>query len=143
ASFALYNTTDEVDVFAAALRRVVADAAAKAKPAAASAEPAYPAAVAASPQEAADELAEVFEFLEDWPARYEQIIDLGRKLPPLPAHLKTEANRIRGCQSTVFLSSRRRPGDVVEFLGDSDAEIVRGLIALLERLFSGQRADAI
>ena len=87
----------------------------------------------------------VFEFLEDWPARYQQIIDLGNKLPPLPSHLKTEANRIHGCQATVHMSLRQRPDEpyVVEFLAHADAEIVNGLIALLERLFSGQRADQI
>ncbi len=150
ASFAIYNTTEEVDVFAAALEKIVAEAAGRAKPAVAAPspsrpEPAYPTAAAASPQAAADELAEVFEFLEDWPARYEQIIDLGRKLPPLPAHLKTDANRVRGCQATVHMSLRQRPGapSYIEFLANADADIVNGLIALLERLFSGQRADQI
>ncbi len=150
ASFAMYNTTKEVDVFAAALEKIVAEAAGRAKPTVAAPppsrpEPAYPTAAAASPQAAADELADVFEFLEDWPARYEQIIDLGRKLPPLPAHLKTDANRVRGCQATVHMSLRQRPGaaSFIEFLANSDADIVNGLIALLERLFSGQRADQI
>ncbi len=54
----------------------------------------------------------------------------------------TEPNRVHGCQSTVFLHARRKPGtaDVMEFLADSDADIVRGLVAVLERVFSGQRA---
>ena len=66
-------------------------------------------------------------------------------MPPLPARLKTEANRVHGCQATVHMSLRQRPGaaDVIEFLANSDADIVNGLIALLERLFSGQRADQI
>ncbi len=87
-------------------------------------------------------MAEVFEFLDDWGDRYRHIIELGEKLPPMPDALKTEANRVRGCQSTVFLHARQRPGtaDVLEFLADSDADIVKGLLALLQRVYSGQRA---
>jgi cysteine desulfurase/selenocysteine lyase len=70
---------------------------------------------------------------------------MGEDIPPLPNEFRTEANRVRGCQSTVFLWARKRPGtaDVIEFLADSDAGLVRGLIALLEKLFSGQRTNAI
>jgi cysteine desulfurase/selenocysteine lyase len=149
ASFALYNTVEEVDKFAAALRKIVADAAARSPsvelPREGRGEPAYAAAVADSPQAAAEELAEVFEFLEDWTDRYQHLLELGEKIPPLPAEFRTEANRVRGCQSTVFLSARKRPGtaDVVEFLADSDADLVRGLIAVLEQLFSGQRAEEV
>ena len=148
ASFAIYNTTEEVDAFAATLKKIVAEGSARPRPAAVTtsqAEPAYPGPAADSPQEVADDLVEVFEFLGDWDARYQQIIDFGKKLPLLPAPLKTEANRIRGCQSTVFISIRLRPGtaDVVDFLGDSDADIVRGLIGLLEQLLSGQPARQI
>jgi cysteine desulfurase/selenocysteine lyase len=149
ASFALYNTVEEVDKFVAALRKIVADAAARSPsvelPREGRGEPAYAAAVADSPQAAAEELAEVFEFLEDWTDRYQHLLELGEKIPPLPAEFRTEANRVRGCQSTVFLSARKRPGtaDVVEFLADSDADLVRGLIAVLEQLFSGQRAEEV
>jgi cysteine desulfurase/selenocysteine lyase len=145
ASFAMYNTLEEIDRFVAALRKIVAEAAARARPAVTVREPVYPRAFAASPTAAADKLASAFEFLEDWSERYQQIIDLGRKLPPLPAEMKTEANRVHGCQSTVYLSARKRPGteDVLEFLADSDADIVSGLIALLQRVFSGQPARAI
>jgi cysteine desulfurase/selenocysteine lyase len=144
ASFALYNTAEEVDVFATALRRVVEGAAARARPAAKS-EPIYPKAAAASPAEAADELAEVFEFLEDWNDRYQYLIELGAKLPSMPAEMKTEANRVRGCQSTVYLAARQQPGsaDVLEFLADSDTDLVRGLLAVLVKLFSGQRAGQV
>ncbi len=150
ASFALYNTTEEVDVFIEALRRTVEEAAGRARPvppaaSAARNEPDYPQAAAGSPQEAADELAEVFEFLESWPERYQYIIELGEKLPPMPAELKTDATRVKRCQSTVFMWPRRRPGttDVLEFLADSDADIVRGELALLQQLFSGQRAGDV
>jgi cysteine desulfurase/selenocysteine lyase len=63
----------------------------------------------------------------------------------MPAALKVEANRVHGCQSTVHISARKKPGtdDVLEFLADSDAEVVRGLIALLQRVYSGHRASEI
>ena len=148
ASFALYNTRAEVDVFVAAMRRIVAAAAARrrAAPAAAPAsELAYPKAAAANPQAAADRVALAFESFDNWAERYQMIIDLGKKLPPMPQALKTEANRVHGCQSTVHISARRKPGtaDVLEFLADSDADIVRGLIAILQKVFCGQPARAI
>jgi cysteine desulfurase/selenocysteine lyase len=147
ASFAMYNTTAEIDLFVDALRGIISDAAARNQPAAQArgAEPAYPRASAANPQAAADELAEEFEFLNDWADRYQYLIELGEAIPLMPDEFRTETNRVRGCQSTVFLWSRKRPGttDVVEFLADSDADIVRGLIAVLERLFSGQKAGQV
>jgi cysteine desulfurase/selenocysteine lyase len=148
ASFAVYNTTDEIDFFADALRTIVADAGGKSKPAPVNvprSEPVYPAASAASPQAAADELIEAFDFLEDWADRYQYIIELGEKLPPMPEELQTPANRVHGCQSTVFMDARRKPGtdDVVEFLASSDAEIVRGELALLQKVYSGQRAQDV
>jgi cysteine desulfurase/selenocysteine lyase len=146
ASFALYNTTAEIDVFVAALRKIVEEAGARSRPAAVVApEPLYPRAAADSPQAAADELVEAFEFLDDWADRYQYLIELGEAIPPLPDEFRTEANRIHGCQSTVYLSARKKPGtaDVLEFLADSDADIVRGELALLERVYSGQRAGDI
>ena len=88
---------------------------------------------------------EVFDFLEDWSDRYQYIIELGEKLPPMPDELKTEATRVHGCQSTVFLHARKKPGtaDVMEFLAASDAEIVRGELALLQKVYSGQRAGDV
>jgi cysteine desulfurase/selenocysteine lyase len=147
ASFGLYNTTEEADAFATALERIVSERRTTVLSHSTDAlqAPAYPPAAAASPQEAADELADVFEFLDDWSERYRHLIELGQKLPPMPAALKTDANRVRGCQSTVFLHARQRPGmaDVMEFLADSDADIVRGLLAVLQQLFSGQRAAEV
>src|SRR5579883_1094675 len=145
-SFGLYNTTAEIDVFLDALRGLIADAAAKSQPAAQAREPLYPRAAAESPQAAADELVETFEFMADYPEeRYEYIIERGEKIPSMPSEYKTEANRVRGCQSIVFLHARKRPNttDIVEFLADSDAKIVRGLIALLQQVFSGQKAQDI
>jgi cysteine desulfurase/selenocysteine lyase len=113
--------------------------------AAAGPEPAYPRPFAPSPQAAADKLAGLFALLDEWPERYAYLIELGKKLPPLPDEARTEANRVRGCQSTVYLTARKKPGttDVLEFLADSDADLVRGLIALLQRLYAGQRAGDI
>ncbi len=146
ASFAVYNTVEEVEFFAKTLKHIVAEAGSRAKPVPLTfrQEPLYPGPSAASPDEAAAELIELFDFLEDWGDRYGQIIEMGAKLMPMAAALRTEENRVRGCQSTVFLSARRKPGtNRVEFLADSDADIVRGLIALLQRVYSGQPADKV
>ncbi len=144
ASFAMYNSIEEIDHFMTALRKMVEEAGAKSRPAVAraSTEPVYPKPYAPSPQAAADKLATAFEFLENWPERYQQIIDFGKKLPLMPAELKTEPNRVYGCQSTVHIAARKKPGtaDVLEFLADSDADIVRGLIAMLQRIYNGQKA---
>lgn len=146
ASFGVYNTAEEVAALAAALSEI-RDAAARQPRITAPAEPAlhYPQAAASSPQAAAAEIAEVFELLPDWPMRHQQLIDLGDRLPHMPASLKTAANTVHGCQSQVYIAARVRPGTaaVIEFLADSDANIVRGLIALLQQLYSGQHADAI
>ena len=123
ASFAVYNTLEEVEVFATALEKIVAAAkhshgglTPRRSPAGdtplAMLEPAYPAS-AASPQAVADELAEIFDFLEEWPARYEHLIELGKKLLPLPDEFRTEENRVRGCQSTVYFNLRRGPASVM------------------------------
>jgi cysteine desulfurase/selenocysteine lyase len=147
ATFAMYNSIEEIDHFVAALRRIVAEAAPKARQAApsATAEPVYPKPYSASPKAAADKLAAAFAFLDSWPERYQQIIDFGKKLPPMPLELKTEPNRVRGCQSTVHIAARKKPGttDVLEFLADSDADIVRGLIAILQRIYNGQKAGDV
>jgi cysteine desulfurase/selenocysteine lyase len=149
ASLAMYNTTEDVDRLVTVLRKVVAAGAAR-RPwrsagVATRPEPAYPKAAAPSPREAAEELVETFELFDSWPERYQYVLDLGKKLLPMPEEMKTEENRVRGCQSTVFLSARRQPEteDVVEFLADSDADLVRGLIAVLQRVFSGQPAAAV
>jgi cysteine desulfurase/selenocysteine lyase len=141
ASFAMYNTLEEVDVFADALEKIAAGA----KPrevVSLNGEYAYPEAAANNPQAAADDIADFFEAVDDWAEKYQYLIDIGSKLPPMPAALKQECNRVQGCQSTVFMHARKKPGsaDVIEFLADSDADIVRGELALLQRLYSGQRA---
>lgn len=150
-SLAFYNTKEEIDRCVDALKRLQARKSADAPGCTSRVElvgrpdPRYPKPYAASPDAAAQKLLEAFEFLPDWSQRYEYLIDLGKKLPPLPDAERTEENRIRGCQSRVWLSARKQPGtaDTLDFLADSDADIVRGLIALLQRLFSGQPARSI
>lgn len=89
-----------------------------------------------------------FELLDDWEDRYRYIIELGRTLPDMPQALKTEATKVRGCASQVWLVSTKdgdgaEAGPVLTFLGDSDAHIVRGLIAILFTLYNGKRAQEI
>ena len=84
------------------------------------------------------ELADEFEVLGDWEQRYRYVIDLGRELAPLSDAERTDANKVRGCASQVWLVREPGPGGVLTFRGDSDAHIVRGLIAILMRLYSGR-----
>ncbi|MBL8034103.1 MAG: SufE family protein [Leptospiraceae bacterium] len=83
-----------------------------------------------------------FEMFDDWADRYRYLIELGEKLPPLATEYKTEANKVQGCQSQVWLIAERQ-GDRVIFSADSDSAITRGLIALLVRLFSGATSAEI
>jgi cysteine desulfuration protein SufE len=83
-----------------------------------------------------------FEVIDDWDERYRYIIDLGRKMPPLDAARRTDDVKVRGCASQVWLISKR-DGDQLTFVGDSDAMIVRGLIAVLLMLYSGKTPDEI
>lgn len=86
-----------------------------------------------------------FAFIDDWEDRYRYVIDLGRDLPPFPESDRTERNRVPGCVSQVWLTTRRGGGDdpVIEFSGDSDAHIVRGLVTLMLALYSGRKASEI
>jgi len=94
-----------------------------------------------------DEIIENFELLEEWDDRYRYLIELGRALPPLPETARTDANKVQGCASQVWLATSIKPngasGPVLDFVGDSDAHIVRGLIAVLFALFSGKGAKDI
>ncbi len=150
ASFAMYNTEEEVETLARTLGNIVAERRARTQVAVSTPLPlegkkpiAFPGPAAPSPQAAGDELVELFDYLEDWNDKYRQIIEFGEKLLPLPDEYRTEPNRVHGCQSTVFFHMRKKTGsrNTLEFLADSDADIVRGLIALLQRVYSGQPAD--
>ncbi len=83
-----------------------------------------------------------FNQLPDWNARYKYIIDLGKQLPSLPDEHKTEDNIVRGCQSQVWMVADEQDGMVI-FTADSDALIVKGLIALILQVYSGQPPEAI
>ncbi|MFN4160053.1 MAG: SufE family protein [Gemmobacter sp.] len=83
-----------------------------------------------------DEIAETFAFLEDWEDRYRHLIELGRAMPPLEDALKAPAFKVDGCASQVWLRPQVKGGRF-DFEGDSDAMIVRGLIAVLHALYAG------
>ena len=86
-----------------------------------------------------DALAEEFDaFGDDWEERYRYVIDLGRELDDLTEAERSEANKVRGCASQVWLVTEAGPDGTLVFRGDSDAHIVRGLIAILLRLYSGR-----
>lgn len=84
-----------------------------------------------------------FSNLKGWEDRYKHIIDLGKALPDLPDQLKTEEAKVKGCQSQVWLHARLIENGQVEFRADSDAMIVRGLVALLMRVYSLATPDEI
>lgn len=89
-----------------------------------------------------------FELLEDWEDRYRYVIELGRDLAPLPDALRTDANKVRGCASQVWLATRRVPSggngkDKLEMQGASDAMIVQGLIAVLFAIYENKTVDEI
>jgi cysteine desulfuration protein SufE len=94
-----------------------------------------------------DEIVDNFSLLEEWDDRYRYVIELGRALSPLAERDRTEVNKVQGCASQVWLATTVHPngqgGPVLSFSGDSDAHIVRGLIAILFAMFSGQQARAI
>ena len=94
--------------------------------------------VASAQQEIIDE----FSLFDDWMDRYQYLIDLGRRLPPFPEELRSEENRIRGCQSQVWFVAEKKDGRLY-FQAISDAAIVSGLIAVLLRLYSGREPQDI
>ena len=93
-------------------------------------------------QSAQQELIEEFAFFDNWMDRYQYIIDLGKRLPELPAADKIDANKIKGCQSQVWFVAEKKD-DKLAFRAISDATIVSGLIALLLRIYSNRRPQDI
>jgi cysteine desulfuration protein SufE len=89
-----------------------------------------------------EDLVETFEFLDDWEERYRHVIELGKALPDMPEALKVPATKVEGCASQVWLHMTIDHGTLT-FIGDSDAIIVRGLIAVLIALYSGLEVDEI
>lgn len=94
-----------------------------------------------------EDIIDNFSFLDDWDDRYRYLIELGRELPPLAEAAHNDANKVQGCASQVWLDTTVRPdgagGPVLVFEGDSDAHLVRGLIAILFALYSGKSARHI
>src|SRR5215210_7502664 len=88
------------------------------------------------------EIVEEFSLFDSWDDKYEYIIDLGKKLPPLEDQYKKDENRVRGCQSTVWLVADYKEGRLF-YKAESDAMIVKGLISMLIRVLSGQTPEAI
>jgi cysteine desulfuration protein SufE len=94
-----------------------------------------------------DEIIDNFALLDDWDDRYRYLIELGRALPALPEGTRIDTNKVQGCASQVWLSTMTSPngagGPLLTFEGDSDAHIVKGLIAVLFALYSGKHAQEI
>jgi cysteine desulfuration protein SufE len=94
-----------------------------------------------------DDIIDGFALLDQWDDRYRYVIELGRTLAPLPESARTEANKVQGCASQVWLATNIQPDSgavpALSFLGDSDAHLVRGLIAILFALYSGKPARDI
>ena len=88
-------------------------------------------------------LSEEFSLLDDWEERYRHIIELGRELEPLSGEEHTDANKVRGCASQVWLVTEPGPEGAVHYRGDSDAHIVSGLISIMLRLYSDRRPAEI
>ncbi|HEX3355504.1 MAG TPA: SufS family cysteine desulfurase [Tepidisphaeraceae bacterium] len=147
-SLAAYNTREDIDALVVTLQRLVKGHRAHAPAAPASAQTVvYPAAVAASPVAAAEEIAETFDFFgeREEKTRFLQD-DLGGKLPNYFDLLKqVPGAHVTGCVAEVYLVARASPDDPqrLEFIADANAHVVRGLIAMLERVFSGQKAKEI
>ncbi len=93
-------------------------------------------------KEVQDEIIDEFLMFDDWAERYEYIIDLGKSLPMIDEQYKTDANLIRGCQSKVWLHAEQKE-DKIEFTADSDAILTKGVIAIMIRVFSGQKSQDI
>lgn len=94
-----------------------------------------------------DDIIDNFAFLDEWDDRYRYVIELGRSLPPLPDAARNDTHKVQGCASQVWLATETQPngagGPILSFVGDSDAHIVRGLIAILFALYSGRSARDI
>lgn len=93
-------------------------------------------------KEIQDEIIDEFSMFDEWDERYQYVIDLGKSLPLINEQYKTEDNIIKGCQSKVWLHAEANDGNIV-FTADSDAILTKGLIAIMIRVFSGQKPAAI
>ncbi|HVT88360.1 MAG TPA: aminotransferase class V-fold PLP-dependent enzyme, partial [Tepidisphaeraceae bacterium] len=148
-SLAMYNTRQDIDSLVEQLQLLVKKQCIlktpSASPASAGLELIFSKASGVSPQAVADELAEIFEFLGERDERNQQLLDFGRELPDYFKQLKLLTQRVPGCMSEVYIIGRKTPGtnDRFEFVADADAHIVRGEIAILQKLYSGQKAQDV
>jgi cysteine desulfuration protein SufE len=95
---------------------------------------------------AIDDIVADFEFLDEWEERYRYLIELGRMLPPFPEEARTDANKVQGCASQVWLRTGFEPAGAeprLDIVGDSDAHIVRGLVALLISFYRGKSPEEV
>jgi cysteine desulfuration protein SufE len=97
------------------------------------------------PMSEIEEIVDAFEFLDDWDARYQYLIELGEDLAPMPAELKTVENWVKPCMSTVHVAAQQVPeqADLIRFVGDCDTAIIKGVLALLIDLLSYRTLDEI
>lgn len=92
-----------------------------------------------TPQEIANEIIDEFSFFDDWADRYQHLIDQGRHLPALDEGYRNDDYVLKGCQSVVYFAHQQDDEGYLHFQGESDAAIVQGLVALLLRVYSGQK----
>jgi cysteine desulfuration protein SufE len=92
-----------------------------------------------------DEIVDIFEVLGDWEQRYEYLVELGEKLPPMPEEYKTEENKVKGCMSQVWIKAYRDPDDPkrIHFWGDCDTAIIKGVLALILQMVDGMTLEEI
>jgi len=92
-----------------------------------------------------DEIVEIFELLGDWDQRYQYLVELGEKLPPMPEEYKTDENKVKGCMSQVWVHAYRDPDNPrhIHYHGDCDTSIIKGVLALLIQLVDNRTADEI
>ncbi len=90
-----------------------------------------------------NELIEDFSFFDSWEDKYQYLIDMGRNVPQMDEALKTEENKMKGCQSVVYFCKYYNEDGTITFLANSDAAIVQGLIALMLKVFSGKKPQEI
>lgn len=94
-------------------------------------------------REREQQLRQDFQGLQDWEDRYKKIIAMGKSLPELPENLRTEESKVKGCQSQVWLHARLNDKGLIEFQGDSDALLVRGLVQMMVAVYSESTPDEI
>jgi len=92
-----------------------------------------------------DEIVDIFELLGDWDQRYAYLVDLGEHLTPMPDKLKTEENKVKGCMSQVWVYAYvdEQQTDIIDYYGDCDTSIIKGVLALLIQLTSGRTLEDI